>query len=274
MRLGVGWLFLKGNGRRVVLPSWVAEEGVTHVSLVPTQVHDLVMGGFRGAESLRAVVVGGGRISDEVGDAARRLGWPVLASYGMTEAGSQVATQEVARVGESFADCPMKVLPIWELGLSEEGLLKLRGEALFCGTLDEGDGKFVFRKREGEWFQAKDRVRLDGDEISVEGRADALVKILGELVDVEAVEREFLKMAGGRVKEGSFAVVPVGDERRGHVLVAVGERGAVGDFFKMYQQQASGLERFSRLVEVDEMPRTGLGKIRRGELKALCESSN
>ena len=74
---------------------WVETERVTHVSLVPTQVHDLVGGGFPGPESLRAVVVGGGHLDSESGQAARDAGWPVLASYGMTEAGSQIATQRL-----------------------------------------------------------------------------------------------------------------------------------------------------------------------------------
>ena len=75
---------------------WLGENQVTHTSLVPTQVHDLVSAELRAPESLAAIVVGGGRLDEATGQAARNLGWPVLASYGMTEAASQIATQAPA----------------------------------------------------------------------------------------------------------------------------------------------------------------------------------
>ncbi len=93
---------------------WVDKVGVTHVSLVPTQVHDLVAAGARGPGSLEVVLVGGGKLEVEAGRAARALGWPVLATYGMTETCSQVATQEVAALGEDFAEGGLGVLPEWE----------------------------------------------------------------------------------------------------------------------------------------------------------------
>ncbi|MGJ8633953.1 MAG: AMP-binding protein [Luteolibacter sp.] len=269
---GCGVATFEGKWDAGRFAEWVKEEGVTHVSLVPTQVHDLVAGGLEGGGSLVAVVVGGGRISEELGDAARKLGWPLLASYGMTEAGSQVATQELARVGEDFGDCPLKVLPVWEVEVSAEGLFRLRGEALFLGTLVEEGGQMVFRRREDDWFDTRDRGNVYGDEISVEGRADAVVKILGELVNVEGVERKFLEMAGGRIVEGSFTVVAVADERRGNLLVAVAEEGAgnVDEVYEEFQEKVGGLERLAGLVRVAEFPRTGLGKIRRGVLGETC----
>ncbi|MES2474668.1 MAG: AMP-binding protein, partial [Verrucomicrobiota bacterium] len=68
----------------------MAAHQVTHTSLVPTQVHDLVQAKLAAPASLRAIVVGGGHLDEATGQAARDLGWPVLASYGMTEACSQI----------------------------------------------------------------------------------------------------------------------------------------------------------------------------------------
>ena len=67
--------------------------GVTLSSLVPTQVFDLVEGEFTCPQGLRAVLVGGGHLDSSLEKRARELRWPILRTYGLTEAGSQVATQ-------------------------------------------------------------------------------------------------------------------------------------------------------------------------------------
>ncbi len=97
-------------GRRWDAPAfaaWLAENQVTHTSLVPTQVHDLVAAGVQAPVSLRAIVVGGGHLDAATGRAARALGWPVLASYGMTEAASQIATQGLDSLKTLYQPAPL-----------------------------------------------------------------------------------------------------------------------------------------------------------------------
>ncbi len=253
---------------------WVGSEGVSHVSLVPTQVYDLVRGGFRAPDCLAAVVVGGGRLENSLGQAARDAAWPVLASYGMTETCSQIATQEIQLLGSPYVESPMKILPVWSVRRTESGLLEVKGDALFSGTLVKRNDGWDFKERESGWFTTGDRIKLEGDCLVPAGRADSLVKIMGELVDTEAVERRFLEMAGGRVPKEGFAVVAVKDARREHVLVAVFEKSisqAAGCFAE-YQALAPGVERFDRSVTVERLPRTSLGKLRRGELAEIFRS--
>ncbi len=271
---GCGLAVYVGKWDAARFSKWVESEGVTHVSLVPTQVHDLLQGGFRAPKKLRVVVVGGGRLDDDTGQAARDAGWPVLASYGMTEACSQIATQSLDLLRMPYVECPLTILPTWRVRRSESGLLEIKGDALFSGTLEKQEEEWVFKPREPGWFTTNDRGSVDGDHLIPEGRADSVVKIMGELVDVEAVEKRFLKMAGDRVREGGFAVVAVEDKRRGHVLVAVFEKSisqAAGCFAE-YQRLASGVERFERYVVVDVLPRTPLGKLKRGQLAQICRS--
>ncbi len=268
---GCGLVAFDGKWDACLFAKWLEAEGVSHVSLVPTQVHDLVKEGLRAPSGLKAVVVGGGRLNAELGDAARDVGWPVLSSYGMTETCSQIATQEPELLGSTYQSSPLKVLPIWEVRRDVDGLLEVRGDALFSGSLAKGEGKWEFQEREPGWFKTSDRVTLDGDNLQPEGRADSLVKIMGELVDTEVVERRFLEMTCGRIAAEHFAVVAVPDPRREHVLVAVFEKGALRatECFDEYQKAASGLERFQLHVLVDAMPRTALGKLQKGELIKL-----
>lgn len=269
---GCGLARFEGKWEPSRFAEWVAGERVSHLSLVPTQVHDLVAAGTAAPKSLRAVVVGGGRLGDGLGQAARDAGWPVLASYGMTEAGSQIATQEMASLKKSFSGGGLKVLPGWDVEATPEGLLRIRGEALFTGTLEQRAGAWLFQKRVGDWFQTNDRVALCGDQLKPLGRADTMVKIMGELVDIEGVETRFLESGGRRIGESFFAIVAVPDERREHSLVAVFEKGneSTAENFEIYQKVAPGIERLSGYFVIDLLPRTELGKIRRSELLQMA----
>ena len=58
-------------------------------------------------------------------------------------------------------------------------------------------------------------MELENDLLTPLGRADLRVKVLGELVDVEAIEQELAALSGGRLAPGSFVVVAVPDARAG-----------------------------------------------------------
>lgn len=231
------------------------ECGATLSSLVPTQVHDLVRGGWRAPESLRAVVVGGGELAEKLREEARALGWPLLPSYGLTEAGSQVAT---APSGEADAEW-LPLLPHVQARVGDRGVLELRGTSLLSGWMifeeDSGSG-FEDPKCDG-WLRTSDRAELRGRELRVSGRVDDLVKIRGELVDVAAVERA-LQL---RVGSGSVCVRIIDDERDGAALVVVAENEAAAD-----EARAAGEEVFPayarpRIFLVGTIERTALGKV-------------
>ena len=238
---------------------------VTHVSLVPTQVHDLVKGGFRAPSGLRAVVVGGGILPQAEGEAARRLGWPVLASYGMTEAASQIATQSLAQLDSPYATGPLPVLPHWEVRRSEEGRIGIRGASLFSGWLRPEAGGWCYEPRRGEWFESSDLGSLVEGGLVVTGRADSLVKVLGELVDPVSVERDF-GMEG-------VVVVAVTEEREGHGLWAIFEKEELKREVELrvisYNEKAAGFRRLRGAIRLEPLPRSELGKLRRGELAAM-----
>jgi O-succinylbenzoic acid--CoA ligase len=246
------------------------QSGVTHVSLVPTQIHDLVKAGLRSPESLSAVVVGGGQLDLATGREARKLGWPVLASYGMTEAGSQIASQGLEALEHDYQPSPIRVLPIWESRLSAEGLLEILGPALFSGYLSGKD----FTPKLGEWHTTSDRMELVGGFLTPLGRSDSLIKVLGELVDPEAIERELMAISEGRLIPGTFAVIGVLDERAGNLLVPVFESTVDADLFESialsYNRSAVGFRRMQLPARVESFPRSDLGKLRRAELVLMC----
>lgn len=248
---------------------WLLTSNASHLSLVPAQVHDLVKARLTAPPSLAAVVVGGGALDRVAGQAARDLGWPVLASFGMTEAGSQIATHGLGQLDAAYQSGSIPLLPIWQARVSQDGLLEISGPALFSGYVI--DGRFI--PRAAEWHATSDRVALGEGEITPLGRADMMVKILGELVDPEAVERELAELSGQRISAGNFAVIAIPDERAGHLLVPVFEApvdsAAIEECLRIYNQQAPGFRRLGPATLLAELPRGGLGKIRRTELAAI-----
>ncbi|HEX6239393.1 MAG TPA: AMP-binding protein, partial [Polyangiales bacterium] len=70
--------------------------GATLLSLVPTQLEQLLeLGTWSAPSSLRAVLVGGAAVSEATLERARARGLPVLPTYGMTETCSQICTRAV-----------------------------------------------------------------------------------------------------------------------------------------------------------------------------------
>lgn len=248
---------------------WLDDEGVTHVSLVPTQVHDLVTAGLRAPQALRAAVVGGGRLPESLGQAARDLGWPVLASYGMTEAGSQIATQSMADLSLPFRDGNLNLLPIWKVQCDTDDRLILSGEALFVGYVFQNDGGMRYESICWKSFLTNDRAIVSGNHLKLIGRVDSLVKVLGVLVDIEAVEQRFLEVAAGRISAEKFAVIALPDSRKEHVLAAVFEGVVPNEIIEAYQETAPSLERFDKIISVEKFPRSSLGKLRRGKLREI-----
>lgn len=256
---------------------WLKDERVSHTSLVPTQMHDLVMAGLRAPGSLQAVVVGGGHLPDATGRAARDLGWPVLASYGMTEAASQIATQPLSSLEEIYHSSPIPLLPSWQAELTPDGCLRICGASLYSGILTMNDHGWVYTPRNGTWHETRDRVAIGPGGLTPLGRADGCVKVLGELVDPAEIERMIYQLAAGRLRPDALVVVAIPDARSGHALVpvinAAAESGPVDDWLDIYQKKSPGFLRLREAVRLDAFPLSPLGKPRRTEIASMVAAA-
>jgi o-succinylbenzoate---CoA ligase len=249
--------------------NWLANAEVTHTSLVPTQVHDLVKTRLTAPSTLRAVVVGGGHLDPMIGQAARELGWPILASYGMSEAASQIATQGLDSLTKPYHSAPIPLLPIWQAETTPAGLLSISGPALFSGYVSTGE----FMPRISEWHLTSDRVKLRDRHLTPVSRADTLVKVLGELVDPESIERELIALSRGDLLPGTFAIIAIPDSRMGMALVPVFEAsvatGSIDSLLARYDKQAAGFRRLGLPLIMAHFPRSSLGKLKRSELATM-----
>ena len=238
----------KGRWNAETFVTWCRESGVTVSSLVPAQVHDLISAGLACPSTMRLVVVGGGVLNADFVAQARALGWPVVPSYGMTETCSQVATGD-----------GLPLLPGWKAKIVN-GRLALKGGGLLTAIIRRKEDDFFAEdpKIDG-WYISNDRCELTERGLRFLGRADRLVKILGELVDLEELESFWHRKLGCEV-----ALITRSDKRRGVNLFLFYE-GAEVDV-AVWNASLPGPERIAGATSVRRLPRSDLGKIDRSVL--------
>lgn len=253
-----------GRWNPLLFAEWLSSSGVTHTSLVPTQVHDLVAQQLRAPHKLIALVVGGGHLSPSCGQAARALGWPVLASYGMTEAGSQIATQPLSALEQPFTPSPIPVLPIWQTRVQANGCLDIRSAALCSGWFAYDGGQWQYNPITHAWHHTQDRVQITQDGIIPLGRADGWIKILGELVSPEAIEREIYELSNHSLNPANFVIIPVANARAEHALQPVVsdslDPALISHVLQQYHQTALGYQRLSQPITMRPFPISDLHK--------------
>lgn len=238
---------------------------VTHASLVSTLLARLVDERERTARragALEAVLVGGGPVSPSLLARARRVGVPVLQTYGLTETSSQVVTE---RPDEADGRSAGRPLPGVELRIVDR-----EGRRLPDGEVGEIELRGPMIAANG-WLATHDLCRLDerGRLVVVSRRTDLIVTG-GENVFPLEVERVLLE----HPSIAEAAVVPRADEAWGQVPVAVLALRRPLDFVALGQWARGRLAGFKvprHFVAVDELPRNAMGKVDRTRLRALVE---
>lgn len=254
----------------------IEAQKVTLTSLVPTQVFDLVKAGVRSPVSLRAAVIGGGAFDADLYRRARQLGWPVLPSYGLTECSSQVATADLGSLS-SDGYPGFSVLSHVKVKLKDQRICLQSGALCRWIATGSRDGEFTLENplREG-WFETQDLGELKSGILKPLGRRDDVTKILGVLVSIPEVEEQarlFFREFG---LDEAFCLNTIPDPREGRKLVLILESEASlrdwDEAIRQYNARAPGPRRIRGMYWVPEIPRTDLGKVKRGQLKMLADS--
>ena len=213
----------------------------TLVSLVPTQLRRLREAGLSSAPALRAALLGGGPIPPELVRWAHDAGLPVVPTYGMTETCSQIATP--------------RLLPGVEARTADDGELLVRGPMVAPGALAP-DG----------WLHTGDRGRVDPDgTLHVVGRLKDVIVSGGENVAAAEVEHALLSHAA----VADAAVVGRPDAEWGEAVTAyvvLAGEATDEELTAHCRARLAGYKVPRAFVRVNELPRTGTGKLRKGEL--------
>jgi o-succinylbenzoate---CoA ligase len=230
-------------------------DGVTVISLVATQLVRLLDAGVD-LLPLRAVLVGGGPVPDEVLEEAIGRGATVVQTYGLTEAASQVTTLTPADAARKLGSAGRALLTT-HLRI-QDGEILVQGPTVAPGTADE-DG----------WLHTGDLGTIDEEGfLYVTGRLGDVIVSGGENVlpaEVEDVLRRHPEVADAAVvgradREWQEAVTAV-------VVLHAGAEVAPEDL----RSHCAGLlaaHKVPKQVEfVSELPRTASGKLIRRALR-------
>jgi O-succinylbenzoic acid--CoA ligase len=213
-------------------------DDITVVSLVPTQLRRLLDAGARPGRRLRVVLLGGAAATPDLLEEARAAGWPVRATYGLTQACSQVAVDG-------------RPLPGLAVTLADDGEILVEGPTVAGGGI----------LRTGDLGRFDDRRRLQ-----IIGRKSDTIVTGGE--NVAPAEVEAALLAHPAVADAGVFGRP--DPEWGEAVTASVVLRAPADPQELREWVAGRLARFKvpKAVELAEtLPRNASGKLLRRELR-------
>lgn len=163
--------------------SQVDRDRITHLSVVATQLHDLLQGDHQ-LQSLKAVLVGGGTIPSKLVEKAYERTIPIHTTYGMTELGSQLSTTPP---NSELSMLQSAGIPLgdWEIRFGEDQEIQVKGSPLFLGYWN---GSSIEDPRQDGWFGTKDRGKLIDGCLYPSGRVDQMFISGGENIHPEEIE--------------------------------------------------------------------------------------
>lgn len=250
----------------------LADLKITHVSLVPAMLHRLLDTGARPPDTLRAVLLGGAATPPPLVDRALDAGWPIALTYGLTEAGSQVATATPCEVrgGERSCGRPLPGVQVRIRPAGSAGHIEIRGATLFRGYAGEPP------RAPDAWFATGDLGRLDPDgRLTVTGRLRD--RIVSGGVNVDPVHVEAVLAQHADVREAAVLGLP--DDTWGQIVAAVlvpraaAEDDLVARVSDWCRERLSGARVPRRWDVSAELPRTATGKVDRARLRDILQAN-
>ena len=251
---GIGTVLHDGFDADRVAAS-LAEDGVTLVSLVATQLKRLLEAGAD-LTGPRALVMGGGPVPENLIAEAAGRGATVIQVYGMTETTSQVTLLETADAKRKAGSAGTALLGA-ELRI-ESGEIMVRGAVVAPGAAGE-DG----------WLRTGDLGAIDSEGyLWVDGRKDDLIVTGGENVMPERVE-DVIK-AHPDVVDAAVVGRPDPEWQEAVTAIVVLRPGAGEDAESLRAhcaRELAGYEVPKSFVFVPDLPRTASGKLMRSVLR-------
>jgi len=310
--LGVAWRAIGAGVPLIVVPAFDVEAVLdalrcgpaSHVSLVPTQLARLLdadaAGGGRASTGggrvstgggrvagrangvpghtglrgvLRAVLLGGGPIPPGLVTRALASGWPVIPTYGLTEAGSGVTAlgRADAAAHPGSAGRPLRGIRVRIADPAADGTgeIQVRTPAAFSGYLGRPEATAAAFDADG-WLRTGDAGRLDPDGfLHVLDRRDDLLVSGGENISPAEVETTIAEHPAiaevgvvGR-PDATWGAVPVAA-----IVLRPGSAAPTDEELRAFcLARLAPYKVPDEFVVVAALPRTPSGKLRRAELR-------
>lgn len=268
--------------------SLLTEKNITITSLVPTQIYDIVAKKMECPKNLRAVIVGGGSLSFHIYQEARKLRWPILLSYGMSEVASQIATTELNYIWNIEDEFPkLKVLNHLNVNYDSDNCITISGNSLLTGYIKFDNKQYIFSDPKVEILLNGEKLNcmvssdigiLEKQYLQVIGRNDEVIKISGENVSLQRLDHIFNEIIVKNNSSLESVIIYEKDERlqnRVSIVIAnnvVSIKG-ISKIISEFNQSVFPFERIKNFYIVKEIPKTDLGKLKRKQLMLSLQDS-
>jgi O-succinylbenzoic acid--CoA ligase len=234
------------KSQEMELSRMIEKSGATHISLVPTQLYRLMQDNstVKLLQKLKAILVGGGVMADELTKECLKNKLNIFKSYGLSEMASQVTTTAPSDLPKHM-NSSGKLLAYRELAISLDNQILVKGKTLFSGYNGSKENKlkdklknklcstqyrqpapgFYLPVDSDGWFHTGDTGYIDEEGyLHVIGRMDQMFVSKGENIYPEEIENAILGYPG--IEEA--VVVPIKDRDAGKVCAAFIRFGATG----------------------------------------------
>ena len=257
---------------------WLTEHKITVLSLVPTQLHDIVLQGLHCPEELKVVFLGGGTISEDLWNQAKKTNWPIVQTFGMTETASMIAYKN------DFKSA-FKVLPDVSIESVNQRL------KVSCDSLADF---FMFKNLITNEISIQshtvagslltdDMIELvSTDQFDFTQRDNEYIKILGEGVSLPELRNKIDKLIStvfkNKLDARYITIVEVVHLRKGFDLICVvadqlkNQSDLINQLLQAYNEAAKPYEKIEKIKFVSNWPMTDLGKIKFNAIKEILKN--
>jgi O-succinylbenzoic acid--CoA ligase len=167
---------------------------ITHLSMVPTQLERLLNSETQFGNALKAILLGGSKISQALIRKSLKMNLPIYTSYGCSEMASQVCTTSQEATFEELITSG-RVLNNRQVKISQDGRIQLNGKTRFQGYWQHH--KLIKPFDEGGWFTSNDLGKFDKSGfLNVKGRVDRMFVSGGENIHPEQIEHALKNLDG------------------------------------------------------------------------------
>ncbi|WP_337866005.1 o-succinylbenzoate--CoA ligase [Ignavibacterium sp.] len=238
----------------------------THLSLVPTQLKQLLEESTPAPNELKLCLVGGGFSNDSLIIDAADKGWKPVRVYGSTETASFVTSADVETIKKK-SDTAGKAVENVEIKISSEDEIIISSSSLFKSYLK--DDKATNDKLRNNLYFSGDLGMLDEEGyLFFEARRTDLIVSGGENVNPFEVESALLKIES--ISEA--CVFPIQDEKWGQIVAAalVVKKNIDEEVIKSeLKKNLAAFKIPKKFFFVDKLPKTSLGKIEREKVREM-----
>lgn len=249
----------------------------SHISLVPTQLFEIVNNHIKPNTNHKALFLGGGPSDNDIVKSALELGWNIIKVYGSTETCSMASSvsikdypKKIDSSGKAFDQNEIIIVDekMNPLSKNQIGEIVIKSNSLSSGYINNENNQF------GSFgFLTKDFGYIDNEGfLHIEMRREDLIVTGGENVNPFEIENV--------IKNFNFVedsvVIGVDDVKWGQIICAVVQTKSevnINDFLEKLRSILPSFQAPKQIIIVDSIPRNEMGKVNRNDLKKLFMKS-